>query len=1717
MRCFFNISLFLLLFVSCLSANEMNVDIQFFSDISSTNLSQSGNNSTIKLIVRDNSTNNLISGVNINCSAKLPGYSDDDTQELISSFTETSTGIYELNVDNNNIWIDFGPVFTIIGKSSFNFELECSGYDTLATSSTATIVDCLDHIVSVPDNYWIISPSVVPELQKEISYNGISYTCYKMWHYDADAEYYTQQSKWLVVGPNGVVSDENLYSTIAVVAEIQEWDVDSLADALDSIADDYEDIIFGTDVVAFGQTIRDTAAGCLGAVLSSYYTGGVTLGTQASVLLEESADMLAENFIENRISAISDPMEWYRNSIKNQFSTHAQELRVAALQIRNRGTDWEPHEAKYFWQNCRDGLVNGLPLCNAIVQALPETDLMSQLTEILIEAAKGADPSGGALLVSHAIMIDLKNLPEQQRIYTECYYETDELDSVFSETRDCRWDYPSDLVSFYQNNPLFNTPLELTADGPWTTNISQSYTISGNVTQDGSYVSNADIIVNLNGSKVATAKTNTSGNFSIDLTAPGTAGSYTVSINADHGAYSLDDAVESTLTIVDPIEGYDFAVSDIEGSSSADNDSDVTLKIYVANLGDYIASGSLSIQLYDPDNNPTGTEQQFSISQLPAGNQTFIEASIQTGSDDGYYIVKCTAACNVGDEDWSNNTRTHHILVGDRPAAQGHEVLEHIYSLDNVNQPVSFGPYTIYFTGLNTSTGLVNVERIEPEIMDNFTISEGETKAFGNANCVVHYDSWMNVGNVAVLNLGSATQNLIAQPAEQTVIHGEIAEFQLNANVNIYNANVLTGWFNGDSINGKDSYTSNGNILSYYVDTDNLSPGDYQWFIRVTGINDFTFFQKLTLTVLPQPVHDLIIESITPQEDRIYRVGETVQFAAVVNRTEDHTELATLTLTAEDSSGINRLISTSVETITGQTSLTYSWDTSLLPSDDYTICLDGTITGEANSGNNNATCTVCLLGPQTYYVDIDNADDTAQGGSADHPFDSIQTAIDAAFSGDTVIVSPGHYVENISFDNKDIVLTATDPDNSTIREQTVIDGGQNGSVVTFGGEETEDCELSGFTITNGLAENGGGVNGNGTEATIAYCYIHTNTANENGGGIYSISGLLHNDLIVGNKANAIGGIYSIHEVDIINCSVIDNYPISIGISGIRDFYNNICNALWFYGDNIDYNITPSFVTNCIGNIYESNVPFESYSFYLETVPFFDEMSMVECTIVNHSAEKTFEIECPDGFYDVTLEWSGYGDGTNTMTMYSSGLHFLNISSGYYSFTTEIVEDKISFSFLLDEVGQANISLNDIKIKPKTIHELDSQDYHSNWFQVKEIDFLGWSIDYTEGGFYDYEIGSNNNVISIDAGWIRDEFFFDYGIVKATNSLNTNIELNGKVELNLDYKASCSPEFSYNYPLALKVFTHENGSLQMVEADLIRDDNWHKMSISFDEINSSVFYIEAYLDSSGENTVELNIKDLSICEYAKIEYNKVSFVSNGIWLDDVYITGDYHLLSESFCIDTGSTSSDYSNEPMPNGGRINLGAYGNTPEAARSSVIEFLGYQIVSETVIDESIVEYEVAVEIKNNSTTDLSNVLLSLIDNSDEIAVIGDRSINVPSISAGQSLITSDTFTIQLDMSTALDDGQFIWDIAYYDTVQQQPAMQMTAAAIATHAVGDITGEGEVNLLDFNSLAAQWLQSSEGLSADISAPADGIVDIVDLNTMISNWLNSNNQYKIVQ
>ena len=157
-------------------------------------------------------------------------------------------------------------------------------------------------------------------------------------------------------------------------------------------------------------------------------------------------------------------------------------------------------------------------------------------------------------------------------------------------------------------------------------------------------------------------------------------------------------------------------------------------------------------------------------------------------------------------------------------------------------------------------------------------------------------------------------------------------------------------------------------------------------------------------------------------------------------------------------------------------------------------------------------------------------------------FATIQEAIDAALDGDTVLVSPGTYVENLDFLGKAITVISTDGPGVT-----TIDGDGLDSVVKFEDGEDATSVIEGFTITNGSADTGGGINCVGAFPTIINNTISGNVSTGNGAGIAFIEGANPADI-----------------------GVVENNTISNNISG------------GYYGGGVycyNYSVIPAFVDN----------------------------------------------------------------------------------------------------------------------------------------------------------------------------------------------------------------------------------------------------------------------------------------------------------------------------------------------------------------------------------------------------------------------------------------------------------------------------------------------------------------------------------------------------------
>ena len=139
---------------------------------------------------------------------------------------------------------------------------------------------------------------------------------------------------------------------------------------------------------------------------------------------------------------------------------------------------------------------------------------------------------------------------------------------------------------------------------------------------------------------------------------------------------------------------------------------------------------------------------------------------------------------------------------------------------------------------------------------------------------------------------------------------------------------------------------------------------------------------------------------------------------------------------------------------------------------------------------------------------------------------TIQSAIDTSTDGDTIIVTSGTYVENILISKKNIILRSSDPTSPTVVRNTIIDGSNGGSVVTYEGAVGTTSVLAGFTITQGWGVfYGGGIDGAHTSATIKMNLIYRNRTNNRGAGLADCHGLIENNIIAMNRISGSIGSY----------------------------------------------------------------------------------------------------------------------------------------------------------------------------------------------------------------------------------------------------------------------------------------------------------------------------------------------------------------------------------------------------------------------------------------------------------------------------------------------------------------------------------------------------------------------------------------------------------------
>jgi parallel beta-helix repeat protein len=172
--------------------------------------------------------------------------------------------------------------------------------------------------------------------------------------------------------------------------------------------------------------------------------------------------------------------------------------------------------------------------------------------------------------------------------------------------------------------------------------------------------------------------------------------------------------------------------------------------------------------------------------------------------------------------------------------------------------------------------------------------------------------------------------------------------------------------------------------------------------------------------------------------------------------------------------------------------------------------------------------------PGCIYVDHSNATGT-EDGTIDHPYLTIQQAVESAAFGDTIKVAEGTYVENVMVIDKKVVLIGGFENISwtydPVSNVTIVDGSGVNTTITL---DNSSSHLDGLTIQNGFKDQygGGGIESHQGNPIIQFCIIQNNFVNgidEGGGGGMNFYG--------GNP-------------QIINCHIINNGSPE-GAGGIR--------------------------------------------------------------------------------------------------------------------------------------------------------------------------------------------------------------------------------------------------------------------------------------------------------------------------------------------------------------------------------------------------------------------------------------------------------------------------------------------------------------------------------------------------------------------------------------
>ena len=200
-----------------------------------------------------------------------------------------------------------------------------------------------------------------------------------------------------------------------------------------------------------------------------------------------------------------------------------------------------------------------------------------------------------------------------------------------------------------------------------------------------------------------------------------------------------------------------------------------------------------------------------------------------------------------------------------------------------------------------------------------------------------------------------------------------------------------------------------------------------------------------------------------------------------------------------------------------------------------------------------------------------------QDGTGD--FTVIKDAVDSSMDGDTILVYPGMYYENIDLTGKGIVLAGTwliNQEDSLIH-QTIIDGNQNGSCIKSesGNQLTE---IIGLTLQHGNGTNflesmypnlygrGGGIYLVESICKISNCHIVNNFGWLGGGILAGQSSLMMTENTITNNwaVGHGGGVITFASNVVFDSINLNNIYLNYSYSGsdIAVYYSDTISTIW---------------------------------------------------------------------------------------------------------------------------------------------------------------------------------------------------------------------------------------------------------------------------------------------------------------------------------------------------------------------------------------------------------------------------------------------------------------------------------------------------------------------------------------------------------------------------